>query len=48
MLKLYQISQDETTSASGTSRHSNAPLESVAAGVLRTWLDRALARTDRE
>jgi len=32
----------------GTSRHSIAPLEPVAVGVQRTWLDRALARTDRE
>jgi hypothetical protein len=27
---------------------SNAPLEPVADAVWQTWLDRALARTDRE
>jgi hypothetical protein len=32
----------------GTLRHFTPPLELVAVGVQRTWLDLALAYTDRE
>jgi len=35
-------------SGDGTLRHFNPPLEPVAVGVQRTWLDLALAHTDRE
>jgi hypothetical protein len=34
--------------ACGISRQFNTPLEPVAVGVQRTWLDRAPAQTDRE